>query len=66
MAVQSAVLTPQAAAEEHAGTQSIQQVIQETVAHEIQLAVSAMTAVPQNQRQNSSKFQTRNNGYRFC
>ena len=63
MAVQSAVLTPQAAAEEQAGTQSIQQVIQETVAREIQLAVSAMTAVPQNQRQNSNNFQTRNNGY---
>ena len=45
MAVHSAVLTPQAAAEEQVGTQSIQQVIQETVAREIKLAVSAMIAV---------------------
>ena len=51
MAIQSAVLALQAAAEEQVGTKSILQVIQETVACEIQPAVSTMTAVPQHPRQ---------------
>ena len=63
MAIQSAVLALQAAAEEQVGTKSILQVIQQTVACEIQPAVSAMPAVPQNPRQNNNHFQTQNNGY---
>ena len=51
MAIQSAVLALQAAAEEQVGTKSILQLIQETVACETQPAVSAMTAVPQDPRQ---------------
>ena len=56
MAIQSDVLALQATAEEQVGTKSILQVIQEKVACEIQPAVSAMTAVPQNPRQNNSHF----------
>ena len=41
----------------------MQWVIQETVACEILIAVSAMTAVPQNQTQNNNNLQTQNNGY---
>ena len=41
----------------------MQRVIQETIACEILIAVSAMTAVPQNQTQNNNNHQTQNNGY---
>ena len=56
VAIQSEGLALQATAEEQVGTKSILQVIQEKVACEIQPAVSAMTAVPQNPRQNKSHF----------
>ena len=43
---------------------SLQQVIQESVAREIQIAISAITAVPQRQNNFRDNYnQTRNNGY---